>query len=96
MKSTPRARGIRQSVTIPAGLATEVRRVAKKHHLTMSRALVVLAERGLRAEKEAKLQLKAAYRQFIDEKKPSRKEEAGRELIRTIFGKDAIAEDSIL
>ena len=62
----------------------------------MSRALVALAERGVRAEAEAKEQLKAAYNRFLAENDPSRKNEAGRELIRTIFGKDAIAEDSIL
>lgn len=62
----------------------------------MSRALVALAERGMRAEIEAKEQLKASYRRFLDENDPSRKNEAGRELIRTIFGNESIAEDSIL
>ena len=90
------ARPVRQSVTIPAVLASEVRRVAKQRHLTMSRALVALAERGVRAEADAKEQLKISYRRFIDENEPSRKNEAGRELIRAIFGKDSIAEDSIL
>ena len=94
MKTTSRA--VRQSVTIPAELASEVRRVAKKRRLTMSRALVELAERGVRAEKEAKLQLGAAYRNFMSERNPARKEEAGKDLIRSIFGKDAIAEDSLL
>lgn len=61
----------------------------------MSRALVVLAERGVRAEAEAKQQLNVVYRRFLDETQPERKNEAGRELIRTIFGKDAVAEDSI-
>ena len=42
----PQAKPIRQSVTIPAPLAAEVRRVAKQRHLTISRALVSLAERG--------------------------------------------------
>jgi hypothetical protein len=90
------ARSIRQSVTIPAALAADVQRVAKERHLTMSRALVVLAERGVRAEAEAKRQLKAAYRNFVDEAEPERKNEAGRDLIRAIFGKDSIAEDSVL
>jgi hypothetical protein len=89
------ARSVRQSVTIPAALATEVRRVAKEGHVTMSRALVVLAERGVKAEADAKAQLSAAYRRFIDENEPNRKNEAGQDLIRAIFGKDAIAEDSI-
>ena len=88
-------RSVRQSVTLPAALAVEVRRVAKDRQLTMSRAFVALAERGVRAENEAKQQLEAAYRRFIDESEPGRKNEAGRDLIRSLFGKDAIAEDSI-
>ena len=39
----------------------------------MSRALVDLAERGVRAEAEAKQQLKSAYRNFIAEAEPERK-----------------------
>ena len=93
---TASARSDRQSVTIPASLAADVRRIAKERHVTMSRALVDLAERGVRAETEAKQQLKSAYRTFIDEAQPERKNEAGRDLIRAILGKDSIAEDSIL
>ena len=80
---------------MPAALATEVRRVAKERHLTVSRALVVLAERGVRAEAEAKAQLEASYRRFLAEKEPALKNEAGLDLIRSIFGKDAIAEDPV-
>lgn len=89
------AKSVRQSVTIPATLAADVRRVAKERHVTMSRALVVLAERGVRAEAEAKKQLKAAYRNFVEEVEPQRKNEAGRDLIRAVFGKDSLAEDSV-
>ena len=93
---TARAKSVRQSITIPADLAADVRRVAKERRVTMSRALVSLAERGVRAEAEAKQQLKTAYRNFIQEAAPERKNEAGRDLIRAIFGQDAIAEDSVL
>jgi hypothetical protein len=89
-------RSIRQSVTIPAPLAKEVKRLAKERHVTMSHALVALAERGVRAEAEAKEQLKASFSRFLNENDPARKNEAGRDLIRSIFGKDSIAEDSIL
>jgi hypothetical protein len=92
---TSAPRSVRQSVTIPATLAADVRRVAKERHVTMSRALVDLAARGVRAEAEAKQQLKAAYRNFVEEAEPERKNEAGRDLIRAIFGKNSIAEDSI-
>jgi hypothetical protein len=101
MKSRSKTRvrtavSVRQSVTIPAQLAIEVERVAKKKHLTMSRALVVLAQRGVEAETAARDNLNATYRRFMAENDPARKDEAGKDLIRTIFGKDAIAEDSLL
>ena len=89
------ARSIRQSITIPAPLAVAVRRVAKERQLTMSRAIVSLAERGVRAEQEEKNRLKASYRRFLAEKDPARKDVAGRDLIRSIFGDEAIAEDSV-
>jgi hypothetical protein len=90
------ATSVRQSVTIPAQLAIEVERVAKKRHLTMSRALVVLAQRGVEAEAAARDSLNATYRRFRSEADPERKGEAGKDLIRAIFGKDSIAEDSLL
>jgi len=61
----------------------------------MSRALVVLAERGVRAEAEAKEQLKASMQRFLAEDDPALKNEAGKDLIRSIFGKDSLAEDSV-
>lgn len=88
-------RSVRQSVTIPAPLAAEVRRVAKQRRVTMSRAIVTLAERGVEAEREAKLKLESAYLRFTKERDPDRKDDAGRDLIRSIFGKDAIAGDSV-
>lgn len=95
MVPSRRAKSLRQSVTIPAPLAATVRRVAKQQHLTMSRALISLAERGARAESEARENLKATYKRFLDEQDPGRKNEAGQDLVRAIFGKDAIAEDSV-
>ena len=91
-----RASSIRQSVTIPAQLAIEVRRVAKQKHLTMSRALVVLAERGVEAETAARDNLNAAYRRFMSEADVERKNDAGKDLIRAVFGREAIAEDPVL
>jgi hypothetical protein len=90
-----KASSVRQSVTIPPQLAARVRVFAKKHHLTTSRALVVLAERGVEAEAAARENLNATYRRFMAEADPQRKGEAGKDLIRAVFGEDAIAEDSV-
>ena len=87
---------VRQSVTISPRLAAEVRRVAKERRITVSHALVSLAERGIQAERDAKAALKEAYKRFMVEQEPRRKEEAGKDLIRAIFGKDALAEDKVL
>jgi len=87
---------MRQSVSIPAPLAADVRRVAKERHLTISRTLVTLAERGVQAEQEAKDNLKIAYRKFLKKQEPEEKEQAGKDLIRAIFGKAGIAEDTLL
>ena len=94
-RKTASTRSVRQSVTIPGALVAAVRRTAKEQHLTMSRALVALAERGVRAEAEAREQLKASYNRFLAENDPALKNEAGKDLIRAIFGSDAIAEDSV-
>jgi len=59
-------------------------------------ALVVLAERGLEAEAEERASLNATYRRFMSESDPERKGDAGKDLIRAVFGKDAIAEDPLL
>lgn len=72
-RKTASAKSVRQSVTIPADLVSEVRRAAKEQRLTMSRALVALAERGVRAEAEAKEQLKSSYNRFVAENDLSRK-----------------------
>jgi hypothetical protein len=95
LKEKPAKASVRQSVTIPARLAVEVRRVAKERHLTMSRALVTLAERGAEAEAAARTHMKATYVRFMNESDPIRKSEAGKDLIRAIFGKDAVAEDPV-
>ena len=90
------AKPVWQSVTIPASLVAEIRRVAKERRLTMSRALVSLAESGLRLETGSRERLQATYHRFMDEQEPVGKHEAGKDLVRAIFGIDAIAEDTIL
>ena len=61
----------------------------------MSRALVTLAERGVEAEVAARARLTGVYDKFMTEGHPVRKSEAGADLIRAIFGRDAIAGDPL-
>ena len=86
----------RYSVTLPPSLVVQVRRVARERHLTLGRALVELAERGVQTELEAKSKIDAAYAQFMSDQDPAHKGQAGKNLIRTIFGTDSIAEDPLL
>lgn len=74
---TRAASSVRQSVTIPAQLAVEVERVARKKHLTMSRALVALAQRGVEAEAAARENLNATYRRFVSEADPETQRRGG-------------------
>jgi hypothetical protein len=95
---------------MPATLALEVRRVAKERKVTISHALVTLAAQGLEAEAAARARLASAYEGFMSDLDPAKldqakldpakldqakRNESGRELIQAIFGKDAIAEDSL-
>lgn len=56
----------------------------------------MLAQRGAEAEAAERDTLSAAYRRFMTEPDRRRKGEAGKDLIRVVFGKDAIAEDPVL
>jgi hypothetical protein len=89
------SRSIRQSVTISASLAHDVTHVAKERKVTMSRALVTLAEQGVEAEAAERARLAVAYEQFMDTEDTARKNEVGQQLIQAIFGKTAIAEDPL-
>ena len=61
----------------------------------MSRALVSLAERGIQADLDAKENLKAAYNRFMNEQDAARKSDAGEDLVRAIFGTNAIGQDTV-
>jgi hypothetical protein len=89
------SKSLRKSVTIPATLVVAVQRTAKEQQLTINRALIALAERGVRADAEARDRLQASYHQFVSEEESALKSEAGKDLIRAIFGENAIAEDSV-
>jgi hypothetical protein len=80
---------------MPAQLAREVRRVAKERNVTMSKALVTLAERGVEAEAAARDLLTTTYRKFTTEADPAKKSKVGEDLIRAVFGRAAIAEDPL-
>lgn len=51
-----------------------------------------LAEQGVKAQAQALRNLRSAYRGYLAENEPARKNETGKTLIRAIFGEESIAE----
>jgi hypothetical protein len=77
---------VRQSVTLPAAVAKQVRSAANRRRLSASRMLVELVEEGLEARKQrekAFFQLAERFRAATD---PKEVERLGDELGRMVFG----------
>ena len=77
---------VRQSVTLPAAVAKQVRSAANRRRLSASRMLVELVEEGLEARKQREktfFQLAERFRAATD---PKEVERLGDELGRMVFG----------
>jgi len=61
----------------------------------MSKILSGYVEHGVRSDVDSMQRFDAAYDRFMEESNLEQKAAAGRELIRSIFGDDAIAEDQV-
>jgi hypothetical protein len=57
--------------------------------------VILLEVKRAEAEAAAQARLSAAYEGFLSERDSAKKNEAGKELIKAIFGSDAVAEDPI-
>ena len=77
---------VRQSVSLPAKVAAQVRTLAKTRRLSSNRMLVELIENGIEAEKRKQqefLELAERFRNAVDPKEAKR---LGDELGRMVFG----------
>ncbi len=77
---------VRQSVTLPAGVARQIRSMAKSRCLSANRVLVELVEEGIEARKrkeKAFFELAERFRAATD---PKEAERLGDELGRMVFG----------
>ncbi len=77
---------VRQSVTLPARVASQVRAMAKRRTLSASRVLVELIEEGIesrKAKQEAFFELAERFRQAED---PDEAARLGDELGKMVFG----------
>ena len=84
---TSRDKTVRQSVTLPAKVATQVRSMAKRRRLSANRMLVELLEEGIEAKKQkekAFFELAEHFRAATD---PKEVERLGEELGQMVFGR---------
>jgi hypothetical protein len=80
-------KAVRQSVTLPAKMATQIRTMAKRRRLSANRMFIELVEKGIEAQKrkeEAFFELAERFRAAAD---PEEVERLGEELGQMVFGK---------
>lgn len=80
------AKKIRQSVSLPATVASQVRRMARARRLSANRMLVELIEHGMAAEKAKQKQFHDLATRFRATTDPGEASRLGDELGRMIFG----------
>ena len=77
---------VRQSVSLPATVASQVRSMAKTRRLSATRMLVELIENGIEAEKWKQQEFFALAERFRSESDPEAAKRLGDELGRMVFG----------
>jgi hypothetical protein len=84
MKSGNKA--VRQSLSLPANIATQVRNLAKTRKLSSNRMLVELIENGIEAEKRKQQEFFKLAERFRNATDPEEAKRLGDELGRMVFG----------
>ena len=84
MKSQEKA--VRQSVSLPAKTAAQVRHLAKTRKLSSNRMLVELIENGIEAEKRKQQEFFELAERFRNASNPEEVKRLGDELGRMVFG----------
>jgi hypothetical protein len=77
---------VRQSVSLPADVARQVRTMAKSRKLSSNRMLVELVEDGIEAQKHKQREFFALAERFRSASDPKEAERLGDELGRMVFG----------
>lgn len=77
---------IRQSVSLPAGVAAQVRSLARTRKLSANRILVELIEGGMEAQKRKQQQFFELAERFREATDPEEAKRLGDELGRIVFG----------
>lgn len=79
-------RTVRQSVSLPAKTATQVRSMAKSRRLSTARMLVELIENGIDAERRKQQEFFDLAERFRNETDPQEAKRLGDQLGRLVFG----------
>jgi hypothetical protein len=82
----PATKTVRQSVSLPAKMASQVRTLAKSRRLSATRMLVELIENGIEAERRKQEEFFNLAERFRNEKDPDAAKRLGDEMGRMVFG----------
>jgi predicted transcriptional regulator len=82
----PTTKQVRRSVTLPAQIAQQVDRLAKRRRLSDNRVLVELIEQGIEAAKQKEEAFFELAERFRTSKDPNEAKKLGDELGRFVFG----------
>jgi hypothetical protein len=82
----PTAKQVRRSVTLPAQIAQQVERLAKRRRLSDNRVLVDLIEQGIEASKQKERAFFELAERFRSSKDPGETKKLGDVLGRFVFG----------
>lgn len=77
---------VRQSISLPAKVASQVRTLAKARKLSSSRMLVELIESGIEAEKRKQQEFFELAEKFRETSDPEEAKKLGDKLGRMVFG----------
>ena len=77
---------VRQSVSLPANVAAQVRTMAKTRRLSANRMLVELIENGIEAEKQKQQQFFELAERFRSATDPEQVKRLGDQMGRMLFG----------
>jgi hypothetical protein len=84
MKTASRA--VRQSVSLPANVAAQVRTMARTRRLSANRMLVELIENGIEAEKQKQQEFFELAERFRSARDPEEVKRLGDQMGRMVFG----------
>ncbi len=82
----PTTKSVRRSVTLPARVAQQIDRIAKRRRLSDNRVLIELIEEGIEVQRQKEKAFFQLAKQFRSADDPEQVKRLGNELSRFVFG----------